>query len=464
MRCKFFICIRCSSERARLVSHPTDYRDYCRGSSTWGRFSAIYYNLHGLNSQHIGLIEGIRTAIPTISQVFWGVVADGLQSRKLVWLLTKTISTLVLLALSLPIVYSSFARILIVSIVAQLFVSDGILDAFTLDLLGTENKIFYGRYRMYASLSWGVGSIVMGWVTDHFGFEPNFILFGLLGAFMIILVAVRIPDTTAPTTTSENVEEPSDVNAGKLMELIRLFLRPRTVFFLTEVIVMGAGMATVERLLFLYLVNDLQASTLLCGLSVGVNVLFELPIFWYASKFMALFGHDGLFMIAMICFVVRVYGYTLLTPATKWVVLLLEIMHGVTFACFWIASTDISKILVHQTRGAFWSTAIPSSVNMLYSAVGCSLGSVVGGWAMNRYGSREMYTFTACIVFGTLVCHTIGTIISNVVFGCSFLPADDQHVVGQDGDEQGENVELDNAEESRSSESQGVESSNMLDT
>jgi MFS family permease len=412
-----------------------------RGASTWGRFSAIYYNLHGLNSQHIGYIEGIRSAIPIVSQLFWGIVADSFQSRKRVWLITKTISTVVLLALALPVVYSSFSRILIVSIVGELFVSDGILDAFTLDLLGTANKIYYGRYRLYASLSWGLGSVVMGWVTDHYGFEPNFALFGILGLLMIILVAMRIPDTTAPTSIQEGR---TNVNAGKLMELVLLFLRPRTMFFLVEVIIMGAGMATVERLLFLYLVNDLQASTLLCGLSVGVNVLFELPIFWYASKFMAVFGHDGLFMISMTCFVIRVYGYTLLTPATKWAVLLLEVMHGITFACFWITSTDISKILVHQTRGAFWSTAIPSSVNMLYSAVGCSLGSVVGGWAMNRYGSREMYKFTACIVFGTLVLHTIGTVVSKVFFGCSLLPTGDHGV--QEPDREDEEEVLSNNE------------------
>ena len=56
------------------------------GSSTWGRFSAIYYNLHGLNSQHIGIIEGARTAIPTFSMVFWGIVADRYRARKKVWL------------------------------------------------------------------------------------------------------------------------------------------------------------------------------------------------------------------------------------------------------------------------------------------------------------------------------------------------------------------------------------------
>ena len=389
------------------------------GSSTWGRFSAIYYNLHDLNSQHIGIIEGLRTAIPAFSMVFWGIVADSFYSRKVVWLVTKAISTSVLLTLALPIIYSSFIRILAVSVFAQLFVSNAILDAFTLDLLGTENKSFYGRYRLYASVSWGLGSIVMGWVTDHYGFEPNFILFALLGVLMTCLVALCIPDTI-----QNNQEGRNNVNdSGKLMELFLLFIRPRTLFFLSEVIVMGAAMATVERLLFLYMVNDLQASTLLCGLSVGINVLFELPIFWYASTLMEFFGHDGLFILSMVCFVVRVYGYTLLSPTTKWAILGLEILHGVTFACFWVTSTDISKILVNQTQGNFWSTAIPSSVNMLYSAVGCSLGSVLGGWAMNRYGSRKMYMCTAFIVLATLVLHIIAMIGSRIVFGSSLLPA-----------------------------------------
>jgi hypothetical protein len=56
-------------------------------------------------------------------------------------------------------------------------------------------------------------------------------------------------------------------------------------FFLLEVIIVGIGMGTVERLLFLYMVDDLQAFTLLCGASVGVNVLLELPIFWNAVRF-----------------------------------------------------------------------------------------------------------------------------------------------------------------------------------
>ncbi len=424
------------------------------GSSTWGRFSAIYYNLHGLNSRHVGLIEGICAVVPTLSMVAWGVVADRFNSQKRVWLITKVVSTCVLLTLALPWVYSSFFRILVVSILAQLFVSSGILDAFTLDLLGPRNKILYGRYRLYSSLSWGIGSIIMGWITDRYGFEPNFIMFALLGFLMILLVGIKVPDTSDTGNQALNL----DANAGKIMELVSLALRPRVFVFLLEVIVMGAGMATVERLLFLYMVNDLEASTLLCGLSVGVNVLFELPIFWYASTFMAVLGHDGMFILSMTCFVLRLYGYTLLTPSTKWLILPLEVMHGITFACFWIVSTDISKVLVHQTQGAFWRTAIPSSVQMLYSALGVSVGSVLGGWAMDRYGSRVMYIHTAGIVGMTLVLHIMGSIGSRLFCnGESFLPDYPHSPTGENEedqetlvDQQGEMTTQENEEENSS--------------
>ncbi|KAL3932939.1 MAG: hypothetical protein SGBAC_010612 [Bacillariaceae sp.] len=332
--------------------------------------------------------------------------------------------------------------------------------------------------------------MAIGWITDRYGFEPNFVLFAVLSGFMVFLVSWYIPDTganPAPLDQEEDDQARQEtvdgqqavcqddeerdtsesavvVEEGTLMELIAIFIRPRTLLFLMEVIVMGAAMATVERLLFLYLVNDLQASTFICGLSVFVNVLFELPIFWYASKFMALLGHDGLMIVAMACFSFRVWGYTLLTPSTKWAILGLEVLHGITFACYWTAATDISKILVHQTTSTqtndinsnetrrnatsgYWGTVIPTSVNMLYSAVGSSLGSVLGGWAMHKYGSRRMYSCMASIVFGFLVLHIVGTVVSRVWFGSSLLPSDDGADDGNDDADSSNDVEGDEGTE-----------------
>jgi MFS family permease len=445
------------------------------GSSAWGRFSAIYYNNHGLNTQQIGVIEGLRTFTPTISSVFWGFVSDRYRCRKLVWVWTKSGGTFILLLLALPYVTKSFFWILSVSVGAQLFVSNGaILDSYTLELLGTENKLLYGRYRLYASISWGLGSIIMGWVTDHYGFDWNFIMFGGLSVLMIVLVSYCIPDTISAdhqeepsNTTNEDISgdeiddegeseiaDADNVQRGDISDLLHLVLKPRVVFFFAEVIIMGAAMATVERLLFLYLVNDLDASTLLCGLSVGVNVLFELPIFWYASSILNYLGFDGMFLLSMTCFVVRVFGYTLLTPSTKWWILALESMHGVTFATFWVVTTDVSKVLIDESKGGFWSTTIPSVVQMLYNAVGATIGSVLGGFAMHQYGSREMYRFTSGSVFCMLLVHLLGSIVvrtccrrfGSVLPGCPHQVengndeenSDEENSDGPDNDEMGD--------------------------
>ena len=388
------------------------------GSSAWGRFSTIYYNSHGLDPSQIGLIEGLMPVVRALSQPCWGYISDKLHCRKVVYLVTKAGSTIILLTLALPWVYRSWIRMLLVTLSTRLFVASGILDSYTLDMLGTENRMKYGRYRLWAGVSWGLGSIVIGFITDRYGFEPNFILFGLLAAITMVLIAWKIPDKVQEDTGGSGNTGTGE--SGDVMELVKLAINPRVSGFMLETVVMGMGMATVERLLFLYLVNDLGASNFLCGISVGVSVMTEIPVFWHAERIMKALGHDGMFAVAMICFFTRVFGYTLLTPATKLWVLPLEATHGVTFALFWSASTDVTKALINRAKG--WNTTIPILVQTLYTSVGVGLGSVVGGLLMKEWGSREMYRCVAAMVLVLFTFHMVASAISRVVFQHPFLP------------------------------------------
>lgn len=65
-----------------------------------------------------------------------------------------------------------------------------------------------------------------------------------------------------------------------------------------------------------------QANTTLCGLTVGVTVILELPIFHYSDVLLKRMSQDAMFMVAILAYIIRVYGYTLLTPETVWYVLL----------------------------------------------------------------------------------------------------------------------------------------------
>jgi predicted MFS family arabinose efflux permease len=331
----------------------------------------------------------------------WGMAADVWFGRKTIYLLCRMAGTTLLLTLALPAVYRSIPWIFAVSLLTVTFSSSGILDAYTLELLGETNKTMYGRYRMWCALSWGAGAVCMGWLTDRFGFEWNFILYGFMGILSCLMIAALVPQRTM-------VEE-QEQEQGKIGDLICLFTRPRVVLFCLELILVGGAMATVERLLFLYLVDDLGASTFLCGLSVGVTVLLELPTFWCADWLLRWLGHDYLVAVSMLCFVVRTYGYTLLTPSTVTWVLALEIMHGITFACFWISVMDVTKILSRQVHG--WNTTIPVLTNTIFQCVGGGLGSILGGWTMNKYGSKYMYHGISTIMLVALVLHVMGALV-----------------------------------------------------
>lgn len=210
---------------------------------TWGSFSAIYYNSHGLNTQQIGIIEGLWTFTPIISSTFRGFVSDWYQYRKLVWVWTKSGGTAILLLLALAWITLSFWRILSVLVGARLFLSSGaILDSYTLEELGTENKMLYGRYRLFASVSWGLGSTVMGWITDNYGSigtlscSADWAYWGSFWYRTVYRTQHRLPNESYNETEdeSERTNANTDANAGEISDLLFVITKPRVLFFFVE--------------------------------------------------------------------------------------------------------------------------------------------------------------------------------------------------------------------------------------
>lgn len=102
-------------------------------------------------------------------------------------------------------------------------------------------------------------------------------------------------------------------------------------------------------------------------------------------------------MVAMLSYVIRVYGYTLLTPETVWYVyladvnmmasipildiyyfigchlvdcrrfvLLLELLHGITFALMWTAGVKFMTMIAPEE----WLTTAQSIFSAVYFCVG----------------------------------------------------------------------------------------------
>ena len=55
-------------------------------------------------------------------------------------------------------------------------------------------------------------------------------------------------------------------------------------------------------------------------------------------------------LLSLGSYVLRVYGYTLLTPDTKNMIFCLEMLHGITFALMWVSAVDTARLLTPQVR------------------------------------------------------------------------------------------------------------------
>jgi len=362
------------------------------GSATWGRFSCIYYLTKGLSTFEIGIIEGLMPLMKMVCGPTWGYLADRLRSKKYVYLFSRATSSSILILLAFPQIARGFISILILSMLNVSFVAMGVLEAYAIEVCGREKQKYYGRLRLWQSIAAGLGAVLMGYLTDNLGFTANFIGWGLMALMNCALIAWKIPNRTDDESAA--VANKEKIYIGQFCGVVY-----REAWFFMLIIVFGMGIGVIDKLLFVFLTTELNASTTFCGVTVAVTVLIEIPLFFFGKKLLSFFGRDLLVGIAMAAYVVRVFGYTILTPETKWMILVLEVLHGVGFSNVWMVSIDYSSDIVPQG----WASTMQTFLRSLYLSVGAGVGAVCGGWLMQHFGARFMYmcygTLMLCFLF-----------------------------------------------------------------
>ena len=105
-------------------------------------------------------------------------------------------------------------------------------------------------------------------MLQYLGFDYNFVLYGCFGAVSLVVTSLAIP--------AKSKIEAAMAHQPLRLSRLSVLCKPNVIFFLFEVLLFGAALGVVERLLFVYLQNELQGSTVLCGVVVAVTVLLEL--------------------------------------------------------------------------------------------------------------------------------------------------------------------------------------------
>jgi PPP family 3-phenylpropionic acid transporter len=257
-------------------------------------------------------------------------------------------------------------------------------DSLVLASLDDESR--YGKVRLWGALTYGVGSLVLGALIQTFGdYNPMFAM-----SLITVVPAVASVYYILPAFASDT-KPACPLSFASVRQLLTHSSAVK-VFFLNSIVI-GAALSLVESLLFVAMARAMDGSSpFIAGASVLVSVVCEIPIFQLAPSLISRWGHKRMLIIANIAWIVRALGYAVFTSA--WVVLVLEILHGVTFGLYFSAAVDIC--VKHSPPGM--ESTMQSLLDMTFNGLGVALGTIGGGYLFDAIGSPQTFLLYSGVV------------------------------------------------------------------
>jgi hypothetical protein len=295
-----------------------------------------------------------------------------------------------------------------------------VIDGMTLAFLRkhTGDSKDYGKERLYGAICWGIANLVFGPLIDRFGFVvayPCAMLSSLVSIPAILYYAhgqalSEIPETltvdkgddldkapfdadetplTSETSTNTEGDTNRESSVSKWSLIHYIVTTSYGAAFIFMYFILASGLSVVENMVFLFF-EYLGGSNTICGITVALTVMFEVPIFQVAPGLLRKYGAGLLLLAANAAFVIRIIGYTIIPDGHIFWVLLLEPLHGVTYACSQTAAVEY--VGERMPRGA--ESSGQGIVNFIRGS-GSVIGLCLGGVIQDKLGPRVMYRLFA---------------------------------------------------------------------
>lgn len=302
-----------------------------------------------------------------------------------------------------------------------------LLDSVVISALADPST--FGHYRLYGALSFGILSLAGGLLLTPksenagsssiasaefvwiFYFNAGFALLSALLSAWIRHGDRRIGGGISNSTTqyanldddtaTESADQPSKPRAAaanndvlrKIIDRIRS--NPLILSFSFVVLTSGVGSGVIDAFLFVRL-KELGGSGLLLGLSRFITCMAEIPAFRIAGPMYKRYGVWANLAIAQVAYIIRFSSYAFLNRNTVWAVLLVECLHGLTFAVTWNSSCQYANDIAPQGC----ESTLQSLLESLHWGLGSGLGALGAGFLYHRFG--PIVLFAACAILCVL--------------------------------------------------------------
>ncbi|MCW5875616.1 MAG: MFS transporter [Anaerolineales bacterium] len=355
-------------------------------------YLTLYLDSVGFSGAQIGVLLGVGPVIGLFATPFWTGVADASRRHSLV--LGVAIGMVALVYALVPFV-RSFEMMLVAFVAIALFASHLLPteDSAAMHMLG-ESKNRYGEVRFWGTVGWGLGGLLFGWLYNFSGLVWMFWICSSLLLIALSLVSrLRFEQVTQRESFFTNLRELTNRTPLRL--------------FLLATMLAAIGLSTHNHYLSL-LLNELSqanatvfgwaaSAASLMGVVVVIGVLSELPVMRFSEGLLNRLGTRGLLLVSLLVISSRNLLYAVNNEI--WVILLLQALHGLTFALLWVGGVSFMarnapKGLSATAQGLFTAAQV---------GVGYAIGNLVGGLLIDVAGVRGMFAATGSVVLAGIV-------------------------------------------------------------
>eukprot|EP00903_Cladosiphon_okamuranus_P011518 g10845.t1 len=154
--------------------------------------------------------------------------------------------------------------------------------------------------------------------------------------------------------------------------------------------------------LFVWL-DELGGSHVVFGLAGLIMCAAEVPFFFLSGSLIRMIGPRNVVALSQIGYIFRFGYYSVLQD--PWWVLPVEVVHGLTFAAMWAATTDYA----HGIAPAHMRTTMQATVSALKRGLGYGLGALLGGILYSNLGPRLCFRVSAALPSLSLLFLAIGS-------------------------------------------------------
>ncbi len=345
-------------------------------------YVSLYFSDIGMTAIQIGMLMSVAQVMRIFGPNLWGWVADTTQRRVQVLRFTAVGALASFIGISFG---QSFGYLFLVMVVLNLFTSAQGPMSEALMLSEMKGDLtHYGMLRLWGSVGYIVVVLGAGWMLDGFGIKL-LLLIGIALLSLVVYASFRLKETLQSYAQKEK---------QSMRELIK---RREIIAFLVSVSLMIAAHMSLYVFFSLYMVQ-MGYSKLVIGLMWSLGVIAEIAFFFYQAPIFRRFGIQRLMLFSLAVGVVRflMIGYG---AESLWLLLLAQVLHGVTFAVHHSSSV--------MTLQRWFSGPLQARGQALFISSSYGVGGTLGGigfsYVWDHFNPQSVYVAAALATLGGLI-------------------------------------------------------------